>query len=574
MNEINYSVSFEKPYTHYCEVEIILSEISRDTVEFSMPVWTPGSYLLREFAKNVECVKAENMEGERINITKINKNSWLLDTKNQKGIKFEYKIYCNELTVRTSEIIARHAFLSNAGIFMRASGFEKSKHILNINLPSEWTKISTGLKKESNTIYSAENYDEFIDSPVEIGNQEILEFDIENIKHFIVLSGKGNYNKDILINDFKKITLEEIKLLGGDIPYKDYTFIIHLVEKGGGGLEHLNSFVVQFARWGFTDEKLYKKFLGLVSHEFFHLWNVKRIRPEALGPFNYESENYTKELWVAEGWTSFYDNLILRRCSILNNEEYFKFLEIEINDIMRFEGRFHQSLEESSFDTWIKFYRKDENYNNRQISYYTKGALAALMLNLEIIKSTEAKNSLDDALRMLYEDYKSDRSKGYTDGRVKEVCETVCEKNLDEFWEKYIKGKDDLPLNEFLNYAGLKLVNENESLKVSFEMEYKSEGGKIIIIKVYEGGSAYESGLNVNDELISVNGIRMDGELMKTFIKNYNENDLVDCIINRNGIIENLQVKLLKPLPKYKISETEEKTINQIRIFEKWISGI
>jgi len=573
MNEINYSVFFEKPYTHYCEVEISLDSITQDSVVFSMPVWTPGSYLIREFAKNVEGVIAENSKGEKLNVEKISKNSWSVDTKNQNDVKLLYKVYCNELTVRTSEINANHAFLNIAGVFMRLKGFENTRCVLNINPPSEWKKISTGLTRESETVFSADNYDTFIDSPVEVGNQNVLEFDINGIKHYICLAGKGNYNEDVIIKDFKMIAMEEIKLLGGDIPYKNYTYIIHLVEKGGGGLEHMNSFVAQMSRWNFTDEKLYKKFLGLVSHEFFHLWNVKRIRPLALGPFDYDNENYTRGLWVAEGWTSFYDNLILRRCNILNNEEYFDFLDVEVNDILRFEGRFYQSLEESSYDTWIKFYRKDENYNNAQVSYYTKGALVALMLNLEIIKSTGVKKSLDDALRMLYEDYKNDNSKGYTEERVKEVCEIVSGKNLDEFWKKYIKGTDELPLNDYLNYAGLKLTNENDTLPASLDIEFKIEGEKIIITKVFKGGTAYESGLNFNDELISIDGVRMDGEVIKTFMKNYKTGDEINFMLNRQGLIENVKVKLLKPLPKYKITDVDEKTDEQKEVLEKWISG-
>lgn len=572
MHEINYSVSFNKPHTHYCEVEISLNTADRDSVVFSMPVWTPGSYLIREFAKNVEEVYSESFSGEKISVEKINKNSWKADTSKRENIRFKYKVYCNELTVRTSEVNSEHAFLNNAGVFMSVRGYENRKCILKINLPPDWKKISTGLAKESDSVYSAENYDVFIDSPVEAGNQNILEFDIKGISHYICLSGKGNFDEDTILKDFKTIAEEEIKLLGGEIPYKYYTYIIHLVEKGGGGLEHLNSFVVQFPRWNFTNEKVYKKFLGLVSHEFFHLWNVKRIRPEALGPFDYDNENYTKGLWVAEGWTSFYDNLILRRCGILTDEEYYDFLAVELNDVIRFEGRFHQSVEESSYDTWIRFYRKDENYNNTQVSYYTKGAIVAMMLNLEIIKSTDCIKSLDDALRMLYEDYKKDRSKGYSDQRVKEVAEAVCGKNLDGFWNKFIRGTEDLPVNDYLNYAGLKIVNENETESVMQDFETKLIEGKLIITKIHAGTFAYEFGLNFNDEIIAIDGIRMNEELLNNFFKDRKKGDKVNFLISRKGLIEEITTELLNPLPKYKIEALENKTSGQEKILLKWLA--
>ncbi len=573
MNQINYRVTFEKPFTHYCEVEISIVNIKQDSVIFSLPVWTPGSYLIREFARNVDRVIATGVDGKELLTEKINKNSWKVDTAGQGQISFSYRVYCNELTVRTSEINSDHAFLSSSGVFMFARGYEDKKCILKIELPAEWKKISTGLEKVSGNIYSADNYDVFIDSPVEIGNQNILEFEIKGIKHFICLSGKGNYNEDVLVSDFKRIAEEEIKLLGGDIPYKSYTYIIHLLEKGGGGLEHLNSFVVQIGRWNFSEDKIYKKFLGLVSHEYFHLWNVKRIRPAALGPFDYDFENHTKSLWVAEGWTSYYDNLILRRCGLIDNKEYFEFIDVEVNDIMRFEGRFNQSLSESSFDTWIKFYRKDENFNNSQVSYYTKGALVSLMLNIELIKSTSAEMSLDNALRMLYDDYKKDNSKGFTDERVKEVCEIVCGKNLDEFWKLYISGTAELPLGSYLSECGLELLNENESAQCTLDIEAKSENGKYVIVKVFAGGSAYESGLNAKDEIIAVNGIRIDENLTKKVLKDLPVNSEAIVLISRNGIVRELKVKLLKPLPKYIIIESDIKTSEQKRFLDKWLIG-
>lgn len=573
MKEINYSISFDKPFTHYCEVEISLNKIEEDSVIFSMPVWTPGSYMVREYAKNVDRVTAEGSGGKSLSIEKINKNSWKVDSSGQSSICFRYRVYCNEHTVRTSEINSDHAFLSNAGIFMFVRGHEDKSCILKIELPSEWKKISTGMEKISENVYTAENYDVFIDSPIEIGNQNILEFEIRGIKHYICLSGRGNYNEEKLKKDFKSIAEEEIKLLGGDIPYKSYTYIIHLVEKGGGGLEHLNSFVVQMVRWNFTDDKLYKKFLGLVSHEFFHLWNVKRIRPAALGPFDYDKENHTKSLWVAEGWTSFYDNLILRRCGLINNKEYFEFVDVEVNDIMRFEGRLNQSLAESSFDTWIKFYRKDENFSNSQVSYYTKGALVSMMLNIEIIKSTNAEKSLDDALRMLYDDYKKDNVKGFTDERIKEVCETVCGKTLDEFWEKYINGVAELPLDSYLEVCGLELINENESAECSLDIESKTDNGKYIITKVHAGGSAYESGLNAKDEIIAVNGIRADQNSVNILLKDHSAGNVIKVLISRDGLIREMEVKLLKVLPKYCIKESESKTEAQIKFLEKWLNN-
>ncbi|HMQ68673.1 MAG TPA: PDZ domain-containing protein [Ignavibacteria bacterium] len=573
MSEINYKVSFEKPYTHYCEVEIIVKDPGNDPVIFSMPVWTPGSYLIREFAKNVEGVFAEDAAGSKIAFEKIRKNSWKVESKDQSYIRFGYKVYCNEFSVRTSCINEDHAFLSSSGIFMFIHEMQDKKCILEINRPAGWEKISTGLEKISENIYEAENYDILADSPIAIGNQEILEFEIKGIRHYICMSGKGNYDPEIIKKDFKLIAETEIKFFGGDIPYKHYTFIVFLLEDGGGGLEHLNSFVVMAKRWIFNDEKAYKKFLGLVSHEFFHVWNVKRIRPEALGPFDYENENYTKSLWVSEGFTNFYDNIFIRRSNILNNEEYFEFVDSEINLVMRFNGRFVQSLAESSFDAWIKLYRPNENSLNSGISYYTKGSLTAMILNIEIIKHTGAENSLDDVVKMLYDDYRKDNSKGFTDGRIREICETVIGKNLDDFWDKYINGTEELPLDYYLNYCGLELVNENASLKSSLDIDPFGKNGKLVVRKVFAGGSAYESGINANDEIIAIEGIRVDMDSFKTILENYSEGMEIELLISRDGFLKNVKVKLIKPLPKYKIREMKTKNDEQVKFLDKWIGG-
>lgn len=566
--EVLYTLSFKKPYTHYCEVEIFIRGVTEDTLTIAMPVWTPGSYLIREFSKNVEGVIAEDSNGKRIDIRKTGKNTWELKTVGAREIRFKYRVYCNELTVRTPEVNSEHAFISGAGVFMFIKGNEDGKCYLKINLPSEWKKISTGLEKEGE-YYSADNYDEFIDSPVEIGNQEILEFEINGIKHFICISGKGNYDPEIIKNDFRKIAEEEIKLFTG-IPYKHYTFIIHLVEKGGGGLEHHNSFVAQCNRWNFNDEKLYKKFLGLVSHEFFHLWNVKRIRPIALGPFNYEKENYTESLWISEGWTSFYDNLFLRRCGILDNEEYFKFVDIEVNDVMKYKGRFIQSLAESSFDSWIKYYRKDENYNNSQVSYYTKGALVAMMLNIEIITATNAQRSLDDVLRILYDEYKK-TGKGFADDRVKEICQAISGKAFEEFWNNYVYGVDDLPLNQYLNKCGLELKNENDNTDCALDVEIKNDNGKLLIAKVFAGGTAYESGINTRDELIAIDNVRADTGSLENVLRNYKTGDKANVLVSRNGLLKEIEIKFLQPLPKYKIFELKQKSELQERNLKAWL---
>lgn len=527
--------------------------------------------MIREFARQVQNTEALSSSGKKLDIHKTRKNHWEVNTKSENSFTIKYKVYCNELTVRTSEITNEHAFINCSNVFISAKGMESEKCSVRINPHTTWKTISTGLEKIGDNLYEAENYDILADSPIEIGNQKVLEFEIQNIKHYIALVGRGNYDSEKLINDFKRIAEAQINFFGG-IPYKHYTFIVELVENNGGGLEHLNSFAVQFPRFSFIDEKSYKEFLGLVSHEFFHLWNVKRIRPIELGPFDYDNENYTTGLWVSEGWTSIYDNIFIRRCGVLDNKDYYQFIEKEINDIMKYQGRFNQSLFESSYDTWIKFYRQDENSKNSQVSYYTKGALVALMLNIEIITSTNCQKSLDDALKTLWDDYKKNTATGFTNERVKEICETLAGKDLTDFWNKYLMGLDELPIFEYLNKAGLEVKNANEGI-TSLDIDTKFENCRLIIVKAYDGGSAYAAGLTSNDEIIALNGVRVNNITYDKRLNDYKPGDNVNVLINRKGLIEEIDVKVIPSIPKYEISEMENMTDEQRKVLNKWLLG-
>lgn len=570
--EVSYTISFSKPHTHLCEVKVSVKDAGTEPLLFSLPVWTPGSYLIRDFAGKVQDVSATG-DGKPRAVEKVSKNTWRVEAGEAGEISLSYKVYCNELTVRTSEISEDHAFISPSGVFMFVRGYEELPCTLTVNQPRQWRTISTGLQQTAKHKYRATDYDVFIDCPIELGNQTVLEFRIKNIPHRICITGQGNYDARKLISDFRKIAETQIKFFKGEIPYSSYTYIVHLVEKGGGGLEHLNSFVVQFPRFNFSDSKAYTKFLGLVSHEYFHLWNVKRIRPVALGPFDYDRENYTQSLWIAEGWTSFYDNVFLVRAGLINAEQYLELLEHEVNDVMRFQGRFHQPLRESSHDTWVKFYKKDENFSNSQVSYYTKGALAALMLNIEIMSFTGGRKSIDDVLLELYNEYLEDPSTGYTEEEVKRISENICRKKLDEFWKKYLDGTAEIPLKVYLAKCGIEMKDENINAGCSLDAEIKNENGRLTVAKVFEGGSAYDSGLSTGDEIIAINGYRVDEELMKKLLSGKSAGAKIDVLTSRRGMLKLVKVTLKRPLPKYKLSLKKNPNKREKLMLGKWLNG-
>src|SRR5687767_13518780 len=461
--EINFIVSMPKPHTHLLEVEIRMRQTSGASTDLVMPVWTPGSYLIREFERHVQDFTATNASGQPLAWTKINKNTWRVETPAAGGWRANYRVYANELSVRINEVNYDHAFRNNAALLMYPEASLNSPSTLQVIAPQPW-KVATSLPPVPGprTTFRAENFDVLYDSPVEVSNFKTISFDVKGVPHRIVIDGEGNYDPERMKRDVQKIVESSVELMGGEIPYRDYTFILHLGANTGGGLEHLNSTALGFRRFNFRPDTSYRGFLGLVSHEFFHLWNVKRIRPDALGPFDYTKENYTKLLWVAEGVTSYYGDLILRRAGLINEKDFLAETARAFQSFQRVPGRRVMTAEEASFDTWIKYYRQDENSINSQIDYYDKGAILGLLLDLEIRKLSHNEKSLDDVMRALYtEYYKKDRN--YTPADFQRLCEQMAGASLEDFFSRFVRGREEHDYNRGLAAAGLRLDNSEAS---------------------------------------------------------------------------------------------------------------
>ncbi|MDQ3821497.1 MAG: peptidase M61, partial [Acidobacteriota bacterium] len=422
--EISFTVSMSKPYTHLLEVEMRLRGASQfpPQIDLIMPVWTPGSYLIREFERNVQDFAAADASGRELRWRKTNKDTWRVETAGARDLRVTYRVYANELTVRTNDLNDRHAFWNNAALLMYPDGYLKAPSTLTVVPFNDW-RVATGLpvvEGKPNT-FRAENFDILYDSPFEVSRFKVVSFEVRGVPHRIVIDGEGNYDLERMRRDVQRVVEAEVDMMR-EIPYHDYTFILHSTNQGGGGLEHLNSTALMRERNRFRSDADWKGFLGLVSHEFFHLWNVKRIRPDALGPFDYTKENYTRLLWVAEGITDYYSELLLRRAGLISEEDYLRRVVESIQSLQATPGRLLMSAEEASFDAWIKEYRQDENSVNSQISYYTKGGLLGLLLDLEIRKRSKGAKSLDDVMRYLYaEFYKKNRN--YTPEDFQRVCE-------------------------------------------------------------------------------------------------------------------------------------------------------
>lgn len=560
---ISYEVSMSAPHTHYYEVKMSVQGYDKEYFDIQMPTWSPGSYLIREYSKNVEELSAI-FNKKLLKIEKLDKNTWRIFAQKADNITISYKVYAFEMSVRTSFLDASHGYFNGTSMFMLISELKNTPHELTIIPYKDWKKVSTSLPKTTDKgfHYLAPDYDILVDCPVEIGNHETFDFNAAGVLHHVALYGKGNYNIEQLKTDMTKITQTCTNVFGFN-PNQEYTFIIQNLTNGSGGLEHLSSTTLQVNRWTYSESQ-YKGFLSLVAHEYFHLWNVKRIRPIELGPFDYNNENYTSLLWVMEGFTSYYDDLILFRAGYYTEDEFIRRVTGSINNIENQPGNKVQSAAESSFDAWIKAYTPNENSYNTTISYYSKGNVIANMLDLMIINATDGNKSLDNVMQYLYNEYYEKQKRGFTNIEMQNALEKVGGLELDDFFEKYVNGTQTFDYSTIFGYAGLSVqtaINNDAGLGIS------TSGNTIT--KVNRNSSAYQGGLNVNDEILAIDGFRVNGDV-EDFIENKKVGDELSILLSRDNLIQTISLVLKeKGNTRYFIvNDSGKKNSN----YQKWLS--
>lgn len=583
--KIGFEVSFKEPQAHYAEVEMNMSGIAaKDYVDLKMPVWTPGSYLVREFGKNVESFTA-TVNGKPAKVQKVTKNTWRVFNAKAAALKVNYRVYAFEISVRTAFIDETHAFLSSAGIFMYPAGMIKNSSTVKIVPFGKWDKVSTGLEPVAGQkfTYHAADFDILFDSPIEVGNQDIFEFTASGVKHEVAMYGGGNYDKERLKVDMAKI-VEQGTAIFGDNPNKHYTFIVHNYAQAGGGLEHLNSTVLGASRNAYGTEKGYKGFLSLVAHEYFHLWNVKRLRPVALGPFDYDNENYTTNLWTAEGFTSYYENKLLIRAGATNQATFLNDLIGGLGTVINTPGSKFQSASSSSFDAWIIGYRPNENSKNSSISYYSKGEVVGMLMDLEIANATKGAKSLDDVMKAMYEQGKVQK-RGYTDAEFKAMVEKVSGISFTSFWEKYIDGVDDIDFEKFFAYAGIDAKAEVASPNKPYTGATLTVTRSVNVGGVARNSPAWVQGLNVNDEILALDGSSINDEMRNIKLPNPGltlENlptiakkqvgDVVEVTVKRDGMEKKISLTLKEsPSVRIKASYNDNATAQQLAVRKRWM---
>ncbi|SFT07842.1 Predicted metalloprotease, contains C-terminal PDZ domain [Sphingobacterium wenxiniae] len=573
-SNIHFTLSFAEPHAHYVDVQMEIHGFDSDYIEVKMPVWTPGSYLIREYSRHVESFQAVS-ENRSIAWQKTAKNTWRV-ANSSSPLQINYRIYGFEASVRTNFIDSDHAFISPAATFLYIDGHLNHPTTLSVKLPEQWSRISTGLDKveDKENCFYAPDFDILFDSPLELGNQDIWSFDAAGIPHEFAMVGGGKYDKHKLTSDIQKIVEEETRIWGEN-PNKRYVFVTHNYQSAFGGLEHLNSTILASSRNAYSNENTYKNYLSLVAHEYFHLWNVKRLRPKALGPFDYEQENYTTGLWIMEGFTSYYDNLIIRRCGFFSPKEYLNVLSNDFNLVYNRPGYKLQSAALSSFDTWIKHYRPDENSANTGISYYNKGAILTVALDIKIIAETAGQYCLDYVLRAAYELFYKQENRGFEEDEFQTLAERVTGVDLSEIFTAAHSTKE-LDYNTYFHAVGHELIDLNEdSQELSLGIKTGVQDGKIIIKQIERGSGAWDAGLQVNDELIGINGIRLDiaGKELDNILTHAEVDEVVDVLVSRDGLLRTIHSPLRRSAKQqWCIRERSEATDHEITLGKIWLS--
>ena len=542
---VYYRLSIKNPQEHHLDVAInIKRKKSQNKIIFFMPSWSPGSYLMREYSRFVSRIKVEDGKGRPLWFEQISKGAWRIDfskkpfVSSNLDITLSYRVYCHELTVRTSHIDESHAFLHGPSIFMGFRDVHLEKIPLEIKFPTLWSRITTGLKDISQNrtqfLYQAKDYDNLLDCPIEIGCHETDGFMVQKKEHHLAFYGEQYPHNKNLKKDIKTL-VEYISKLLSDIPYKSYSFIVHFLPNLYGGLEHGNSCALQFDGRKLGNKIMYQHFLSLVAHEYFHTWNIKRIRPKEFSSFDYENENYTTMLWLAEGLTNYVDDLLVFKSGLMNLEDYLAMLTKKFQRYFLTPGRYEDSLEQSSFNAWIKLYRPHENSQNDSVSYYLKGSLVFCVVHL-MLKQKQA--SLKNFISALWNSYKKNPKIGITTSDVLKILKNIGGQDVKENFYHMISTTEDIDFETIFFYtAGLEFEWENK--KDSWLGWSLKEG---VIQSILRDSPVYKAGLNAGDEILAINGLRIKKMELDDMSQILTQNKKYNFLISRLGRIEEISV--------------------------------
>jgi predicted metalloprotease with PDZ domain len=566
------TVSMERPTTHYYHVIVRADGLKGEVQDFKMPAWTPGYYRIMDYAKFVKDFRAEDGAGQELPFEKTAKNTWRIRSGKTAAVVVSYDVYAFTRFVADSYLSDDGGFITPTGVFMHVAGHLQDPVTVTVLPPPDWKQVSTGLDPvpgRPNT-FSAPDFDTLYDCPILIGNQEILTFEAAGLPHTVAAYDLGSFDRAKFTGDLEKI-VEAAAALMGELPYRHYTFLI--IGPGGGGLEHLNSTAVTLNPGSLGDARGYKGWLSFIAHEYFHLFNVKRIRPVALGPFDYDRENYTNLLWFSEGVTVYYEFRLLNRAGLMARDEVLERFGSTIADYENAPGRRHQSATLSSFDTWTGFFGRSEHAANTTISYYDIGCGLGLLLDLRIREASKGRSSLDDVMRTLYRTFYKEKKRGFTDREFRDVCERAAGVPLGEIFDVYAATVEKWDYAKYLGYAGLAIDLEPRAVSGPWlGASTQDQNGSPVVSTIEPDSPASLAGLSAQDEILAVDGTRVSQRSFSGTLSTHKSGDKIKVLFSRRGGVRETEVVLgQKSEPSFRITPLANPTPGQQALLDAWL---
>ena len=562
---IHYTIVPANPAAHRFEVSCRVAEPDPEGQQFVLPAWIPGSYLIRDFARHIVAMRAE-YAGRPVRLEKLDKHTWqAAPVKRGAALTVVYEVYAWDLSVRGAHVDTTHAFFNGSSVFLCVVGHEQNTCLVDIQPPigrvyKDWRVASAlapahGAKGCARAhgfgLYRAQDYDELIDHPVEMGHFALGRFEAGGVMHEIAITGQHDCDMERLTADLARVCAWHIDFFGAPAPMARYVFLVTAVGQGYGGLEHRASTALLCSRYDLPSRAMgqiseaYRSFLGLCSHEYFHTWHVKRIKPAAFVPYDLGRENHTTLLWAFEGFTSYYDDLALLRCGLITPADWLELSAKTISKVYCAPGRLRQTLAEASFDAWSKFYRPDENTPNALVNYYAKGALVALALDLTLRLETSGRVSLDDLMRALWEEY-GKSGKGVGDDDIRAIAEAISGVDLRRFFADAVHGTRDLPLGKLLAAQGVALDWEKAATPW-LGVVTGGDGKELTLATVYDDGPAQKAGLAAGDTLVAVDGLRVTAASLATQLARYQGGDTLAVHAFRRDELMQFEVVVAPP---------------------------
>jgi predicted metalloprotease with PDZ domain len=601
---IRYRIQPKHPEAHLFEVTCTVADPDPSGQRFALPAWIPGSYLIRDFARHVVSIHAAT-RGASVRLAKLDKQTWRA-APCAGTLTVTAEVYAWDLSVRGAHLDTTHAFFNGPSVFLRPLGKEDRPCEVEVIAPSgrrysAW-RVATSLGATAGRTggfggYAAENYDELIDHPVELGTFAHAMFVARGVPHEIAITGRHRADMQRLVRDLKRLCEQHLRFWGGPPPIDRYVFLVTAVGEGYGGLEHGASTALLCSRDDLPQPGVkeatesYRTFLGLASHEYFHTWNVKRIKPQAFTPYDLDRESYTALLWAFEGITSYYDDLMLVRCGLVTPEQYLESLGRSITQLLRMPGRRRQTVAESSWDAWIKYYRQDENAPNAIVSYYGKGSLIALCVDLLIRSGTGARRSLDDVMRALWRRF-GRTGIGVPENGVERLAEEVTGMKLRGFFDRALRSTAELPLEAMLETVGVEMEVRaadsasdrggrpaskrapGRSERVALGARTAGEGNDVKLTHVLDGGAAQAAGLAAGDLLVAIDGLRVTPRTLEGSLARLRPGDTSRVLAFRRDELHEFALKLaLPPADTCVLHFVRKPGAGALRLRRSWLGG-